>query len=173
MRPAFVNIKGSGPSKLLGWETFTAYAEEILSLSQEARSAVASIAGSADNNLTIGALETIARSTLPECLTMFREQHPNVTVSLKVAASGDLLQQVETGMIDVAFCFDRGSFDNRLATRLIAKEPVILIAPITGQYARDMPTLTEIGAVSFVATEVGCVYRAMFDKAFADFGHCL
>nr|WP_234903513.1 LysR family transcriptional regulator substrate-binding protein [Agrobacterium vitis] len=104
---------------------------------------------------------------------MFREQHPNVTVSLKVAASGDLLQQVEAGMIDVAFCFDRGSFDNRLATRLIAKEPVILIAPITGQYARGMPTLTEIGAVSFVATEVGCVYRAMFDKAFADFGHCL
>ncbi|KAA0690192.1 LysR family transcriptional regulator [Neorhizobium sp. P12A] len=151
-------------------EVLITYAEEILSLSQEARAAVASVAGSAGRGLTIGALETIARSKLPEWLTFFRGRHSDVAIRLKVAGSGDLIQQLDTGGIDVAFCFDQGRVDSRLATRLVVKEPLVLITPVAGRSALQNPTLAELGSASFVATEVGCVYRALFERAFVDAG---
>lgn len=151
-------------------EALIAYAEEILSLSQDARAAVTSISGSIDGALTIGALQTIASSKLPEWLTKFRSKHPNIAIRLKVAGSGDLIQQLDTGGIDAAFCFDQGNFDNRLARRVIATEPLILITRSNDRFALRSPTLAELGSIPFVVTEVGCVYRALFDQAFADAG---
>ncbi|WP_271899176.1 LysR family transcriptional regulator [Candidatus Phyllobacterium onerii] len=150
--------------------TLLAYADEILSLSDDARAAVASVAGSKQGSLAIGALSTIVSSKFPEWLIDFRGKYPEIAIRLKVAGSGDLMQQLETGMLDAVFCFDRGDFDHRLANRLIATEPLILITPRTGKFALKSGTLAELASASFVATEVGCVYRSLFDNAFADAG---
>lgn len=99
-----------------------------------------------NSGATIGALEAIARSNLPTWLAVFRGKHPSIAVRLKIAGSGDLIQQVAAGAIDVAFCFDQGSFNNRLAARLVFKEPMILIVRADSPVARHMPTLSELSA---------------------------
>lgn len=165
----FVRSKG-GLELTPAGEALTTYAEEILSLSEEARAAIAAISASSEGVLSVGALETIARSKMPEWLMTFRDKHPEIAIRLKVGSSGDLMQQLETGGIDAAFFFDRGGLDNRFAKRLIAAEPLVLIAPATGQFALKSPTLSELASASFVVTEVGCVYRMLFDQAFANAG---
>ena len=146
-------------------------AEELLRLDGEARAAVLAAAGRTSGALTIGALETIASARLAPWLPGFQAGHPDITVRMKVADSGTLRHLLEDGDIDVAFCFERqdgakGAADGRLARRAIGAEPLVLVAAQgQGTAPRD---LADLAALRFVATEPGCVYRHMFDTAFAE-----
>lgn len=148
-------------------------AEELLRLDGEARAAVLAAAGQTSGTLAIGALETIASARLAPWLPGFQASHPGITVRMKVADSGTLLRQLEEGVIDVAFCFERrdimqGAADERLARRTIAAEPLVLVA---GQAQGAAPSdLAALATLPFVATEPGCIYRHMVDTAFAEAG---
>ncbi|MGR9076884.1 LysR family transcriptional regulator [Rhizobium leguminosarum] len=144
-----------------------AYAEEILALNDEAKDAVNAAAGSAEQSITLGTLETIAAERLAPWLSLFRKKNPRVGLKLKVNGSGELLAQLQHGSIDVAFTFDRGQQDERFLTRRICSEPLVLIAGRDAQ-ARPPESLTALSTVPFVATETGCVYRHLFDTAFAE-----
>ncbi|CDM59005.1 MULTISPECIES: LysR family transcriptional regulator [Rhizobium] len=152
-------------------QTLRPYAEEILTLSDEARAAVGVTAGQTAGSVTIGALETIASAMLSQVLSDFQGDHPDIELRLKVAGSGDLLRKLEDGEIDVAFCFDKGGLDERLVKRMISAEPLVLVAPPkeASTISRE-GDLTALASMSFVATEAGCIYRYLFDKAFAEAG---
>ncbi|UVK51650.1 LysR family transcriptional regulator [Mesorhizobium sp. AR02] len=147
-------------------------AEDLLRLDGEARAAVLLAAGQTSGALTIGALETIASARLAPWLPGFQASHPDIIVRMKVADSGTLLRLLRDGDIDVAFCFERRDgakdADERLARRTIGAEPLVLVAaPAQGIAPRD---LAGLAAQRFVATEPGCIYRHMFDTAFAEAG---
>jgi DNA-binding transcriptional LysR family regulator len=148
-------------------------AEDLLRLDGEARAAVQAAAGQTGGQVTIGALETIASARLAPWLPGFQAGHPDIAVRMKVAGSGVLLRQLEDGEIDVAFCFDRrdvgkNASDERFAKRTIVAEPLVLVAaPGQGSVPCDLAALA---ALHFVATEPGCIYRHMFDMAFAEAG---
>lgn len=148
-------------------------AEDLLRLDSEARAAVQTAAGQMGGQVTIGALETIASARLAPWLPGFQTSHPGITVRIKVADSGALRHLLEDGDIDVAFCFERrdgakGAADERLARRTILAEPLLLVAA-PGQDTVPCD-LTALAALRFVATEPGCIYRHMFDTAFAEAG---
>ncbi|MER9655045.1 LysR family transcriptional regulator [Mesorhizobium sp. M0152] len=148
-------------------------AEELLRLDGEARAAVLLAAGQTSGTLTIGALETIASARLAPWLPGFQAGHPDIAVHMKVADSGTLLRLLEDADIDVAFCFEhrdgaKSAADERLARRTILDEPLLLVAaPGQGTVPCDLAALA---ALRFVATEPGCIYRHMFDTAFAEAG---
>ena len=146
-------------------------AEELLRLDGEARAAVQAATGQVSGALTIGALETIASARLAPWLPGFQADHPGIVVRMKVADSGTLLRQLEEGDIDVAFCFgrhDAAKGSERLARRTIAAEPLVLVAS-AGQGTAPCD-LAALAARRFMATEPGCIYRHMFDIAFAEAG---
>lgn len=153
-------------------EALKPYAEEILQLADEARIAVEATTGATATTVTIGALETIAAVKLPQWLAAFRDDQPQIGLRLKIAGSDALLRQLEDGEIDVAFCFDKGVFnrgglDERLARRTISAEPLVLVASAENAAAARQGGLA---AMRFVVTETGCVYRHLFDRAFAETG---
>ncbi len=151
-------------------EVLKPYAEEILALMDEARAAVEATAGQAAGPLTIGALETIASAKMPRWLSAFRGDHPNITLQLKIAGSGDLLHKLEGGDIDIAFCFDKGDLDKRFFKRVVSAEPLVLVASPDEQPVLIADDLGALAAKNFVVTEAGCVYRHLFDKTFAEAG---
>lgn len=151
-------------------EALRLYAEDMLLLAEEARAAVAAAAGRQAGTVVIGALETIAAVRLAPWLSRFRAEHAETDLRLTVAGSGELLRKLEAGAIDVAFCFGEGAFDERLARRVVAVEPIVLIMP-PGRAARaGVPDLSALAAMDFLTTESGCVYRAITDRAFAEAG---
>lgn len=75
------------------------YAEDILTLVDEARSAVADAAGLAAGSVAIGGLETICASRLPPLLAEFSRAHPSIALQLKVATSGELRNAVRCGAV--------------------------------------------------------------------------
>jgi DNA-binding transcriptional LysR family regulator len=149
-------------------EALKPYAEEILQLADEARIAVEARTGTTAATVTVGALETIAAVKLPQWLAAFRGDHPEIGLRLKIAGSNVLLRQLEEGEIDVAFCFDKGGLDERLARRTISAEPLVLIASAENATASGQGDLAALAAMRFVVTETGCVYRHLFDTAFAE-----
>jgi DNA-binding transcriptional LysR family regulator len=149
-------------------EALRAYAEEILNLVGEARAAVDTAAGQAGISLSIGALETIASTALPVWLTRFRKHHPAVELQVTIAGSGDLVRKLDSGDLDIAFCFDRSPPHEGLVRRILAKEPLVLIASPGRQPA--IASFVSLAAQNFVATEPGCLYRQLFDQTFADAG---
>ncbi|KQY13133.1 LysR family transcriptional regulator [Rhizobium sp. Root482] len=151
-------------------ETLKSYAEEILALTDEARAAVEATVGHTGGLVTIGALETIASVKLPQWLSRFRNNHPDIDLRVKVAGSDDLLRGLEDGDIDIAFCFDGGDPDERFSRRIVSVEPMVLVAAPARQPILAGPGLTMLTSMSFVATEVGCVYRHLFDRAFSEAG---
>ena len=152
-------------------ETLKAYAEDILALANDARAAVKAAAGQAAVTLSIGALETIAAAKLPSLLSALRNDHSGIDLRLTVAGSGELMRKLEAGDLDVAFCFDR-SDDERFMTRTVSVESLVLVAPPAAHPTLATGDLTALASMSFVATEAGCVYRRMFDLAFAEAGVC-
>ncbi|CDX36708.1 Transcriptional regulator, LysR family [Mesorhizobium sp. ORS 3359] len=155
-------------------EALKPYAEDLLALAEDARAAVDATKAGTAGSLSIGALETIASARLAPWLAGFRATHAGIDIKLRIAGSGDLLRRLGEGEIDVAFCFERppeldtGASDQRLARRVVAVEPLALIAPPGENHVDvDLATLAE---KHFVATETGCVYRAMVDKAFGEAG---
>ncbi|MDX8482726.1 LysR substrate-binding domain-containing protein [Mesorhizobium sp. VK24D] len=147
------------------------YAEELLALAEEARAAIDATRSETAGPLSIGALETIASARLPEWLADFQAAHPDIDIRLKIAGSGELRRKLGEGEIDVAFCFERsgaGEPDERLARRIVAAEPLVVIAP-PGENRTDVDLAT-LAEKRFVATGSGCVYRAMVDRAFAEAG---
>ncbi|KQV31632.1 LysR family transcriptional regulator [Rhizobium sp. Root1203] len=149
-------------------QTLSPYAEEILMLEDEARAAVATTVGHRAGSVGIGALETIAAIKLPTLLSGFRTDRPDIDIRLTVAGSGDLLRKLDSGEIDVAICFDQGWPDERFVRRTIATEPLIVATPPGGAFASRKPDLAELASMNFITTEVGCVYRGLSDKAFAE-----
>ncbi|MFS8045102.1 LysR family transcriptional regulator [Rhizobium sp. BR 314] len=146
------------------------YAEEILLLADEARVAIAATGGSEKGTVTIGALETIASARLPKWLADFQATHSDIGFRLKIAGTGELMRKLEAGELDVVFCFDGGGLDERFVKRAVAREALVLVAPKGGAFDARQPDLAELATIDFLATEVGCVYRALFDRAFADAG---
>jgi DNA-binding transcriptional LysR family regulator len=151
-------------------ETLKPYAEEILILADGARAAVESTVGQIVGKVTIGALETIASVKLPRWLSAFRNDHPDIDLQLKVAGSDHLFRNLQDGEIDVAFCFDKGRTDERLASRTISAESLILVTSPQKRFTSSSEDCPALPSMPFVATEVGCIYRYLFDKAFAEAG---
>ncbi|TGQ49857.1 LysR family transcriptional regulator [Mesorhizobium sp. M1C.F.Ca.ET.193.01.1.1] len=152
-------------------EALKPYAEELLVLTDEAQAAVDATTGKTAGRLAIGALETIASARLPAWLADFRAAHSGIDIRLRIAGSGELLRRLGDGEIDVAFCFDRPGASEpkeRFARRTVVTEPMVLIAP-PGENRANVD-LAELAEKRFVATETGCVYRAMVDRAFAEAG---
>ncbi|RWB77184.1 MAG: LysR family transcriptional regulator [Mesorhizobium sp.] len=156
-------------------EALKPYAEDLLALADDARATVDATKAGTAGSLSIGALETIASARLAPWLAGFRAAHAGIDIKLRIAGSGELLRRLGDGEIDVAFCFERpaeledaGAPDQHLARRTVAVEPLALIAPPGDNHVDvDLATLAE---KHFVATETGCVYRAMVDKAFGEAG---
>ncbi len=141
-------------------ETLRPYAEEMLALADEARTAVGGTAAT----VTIGALETIATARLAPWLAAFRNDHPDIDIRVRIAGSGDLLRGLAEGQVDLAFCFDTGPADDRFVRRRIGDEAMVLIL------GPNVTAPDDLAALDFVATERGCAYRHLFDRAFTDVG---
>jgi DNA-binding transcriptional LysR family regulator len=151
-------------------QALQSYAEKILALADEARAAVQATEDRSVGSVTIGALETIAAATLPRWLSDFRSNHLDIHVRLKVAGSGELLRKLEDGEIDAAFCFAKCDLDDRFARRTMSMEPLVLVAPPAKYPASPQVDLASLAATGFVTTEVGCIFRHLFDEAFAGAG---
>ncbi|GAA2285391.1 hypothetical protein GCM10010149_34070 [Nonomuraea roseoviolacea subsp. roseoviolacea] len=84
-------------------ETLLAYAERMLTLHDEARSALGGQGEPATGSRTIGLLEDLAVTTLPATLADYAALHPRIELEVVVTSAARLRRMAEQGRLDLVF----------------------------------------------------------------------
>ncbi|PLP57205.1 LysR family transcriptional regulator [Mesorhizobium loti] len=147
------------------------HAPDLLVRADEVRTAVAAAANTTAGALTIGGLETLCASYLPPLLAHFGAEHPAMRLQLKSAGSGDLRGGVKSGALDVSFAFGEPPETPELKHEVVAEEELVVALPAGHRLAgRATANADDLHNEPFLVTEQGCVYRQMFETAFAKHG---
>ena len=150
-------------------ERLVGYAAEMLRLAGQARSAVADAAGTVSGRLVVGGLETLCATRLPNLLAAFHRLHPAVDLTVKTADSGALRSGVRSGDVDVGFCFGDAPAGPEFRGEAVGQEDLLVMLPPNHRLAgRDEIGPEDLADEAFLVTQPGCVYRRMFDEAFAE-----
>jgi DNA-binding transcriptional LysR family regulator len=145
------------------------YAEQIFSLTNEAKSALKDLGGLSAGRLKIGACATLCAHFVPDLIAPFLAKHPGLNIDLAACNAAQLEEGLRTRRFSLGFFvgpFSQDLFD----ARLIGTDEVVAVA------AAGHPQLgIELSAQSLVKRAVilrepGSGTRAVVEKAFAQMG---
>jgi DNA-binding transcriptional LysR family regulator len=115
---------------------FLADVEQILAHIQRAKATAQRAQRGETGRLTVGINNSISNSLLPEILSMFRSQFPDVQLSLQELLMKDSIQKLQNRELDVDFVnvynvqnLDGG--ENWLTHEVIHQEPLVVVLPDT------------------------------------------
>ena len=129
----------------------------------------------AHNGLQGGTLHLGASSTpgiylLPDTLGCFRRDHPNVTIEVEIASTGEILERLLTGRIQLALVGEP-NVDERIALEPFLEDEIIGIAGsgrLQAQNGRISPKRLE--AETLLVREPGSSTRRIAEQALARAG---
>lgn len=147
-------------------ESFLGYAWRILQLTEESRNALLDN-GVPSGLLRLGSMETTAAIRLPQVLIKYREQYPDVKLSLLTGTTVELIKAVETHRLDGAFV---GGFhqNTALAQEEIFSEELVLLS---SRQFDSLPQLIEhMPQQTVLVFRSGCFYRSTLENWFYQAG---
>ncbi|HBC97471.1 MAG TPA: LysR family transcriptional regulator [Clostridium sp.] len=146
------------------------YAENIISLTEEAREAVGGI-DFPHGILRIGIVESLCTMRLPEMLKNYHMKYPEVEIIIKVGVCSDLRSMLKNNIVDLAFILDKPTVDPDLICCVSYNEPMIFLSsPVNGLAGKNQITIEDIKDEPLIVTEKGCSYRNIFEKMFQKSG---
>ncbi|HEY0629038.1 MAG TPA: LysR family transcriptional regulator [Sphingomicrobium sp.] len=148
-----------------------AKAQALLQLANEARAAVAEVAGLERGHLRLGAAPNITIfMDVPALVSTFHDRYPGIEIHLSQGGSAQLLEQLRGGELDLAILSICEPHPD-IATVPIANEAMVLVcAPRHELAGRRKVPLGELQAYPFVDFEQGWATRQLIDRAFAEAG---
>ncbi len=112
--------------------------------------------------LSIGAAESLCVYRLPALLGEYRKRYPKVELHLEVSSCQNFAGMLREGAIDVAFSLTKLIKLADMATSVLVKEPMIVVAkpgdPLT-QKSYLVPR--DLEGQAFILTEKTCGYRPL------------
>ncbi len=103
-------------------------ARALLAGAEEARHAVADVAGLATGRVAIGTIQTLTCVELPAELATFHRRFPGVQVSVRDAPVGELTEALRAGELDLAYLVpDAGNLPEGLTAYATWREELVLI----------------------------------------------
>jgi DNA-binding transcriptional LysR family regulator len=146
-------------------------ARRTLSSATAARDAVAAVQGLQRGRLAVGTLQCICTVDLPAVLARFKAVHPGVEIRLQHGESGELIEQVRSGRLDVAFTSWPARCPDSVTLAPLASLPLALACgPEHFLAGRDSVALGELAGLSFVDYYPGWGTRDAVDRALAAAG---
>lgn len=145
-------------------EVLLGYADRLLALAEEARTAVAD--GAPRGSLRLGSMESTAATRLPAILARFHAAHPAVKLELQTGPTARMMAAVLEGRLDCALV--SGPIDDeRLSTYPAFAEELVLVAPLSH------PAITrpqDLSTRTLLTFEAGCAYRLKLESWLASQG---
>ncbi len=138
------------------------YSEQLLTLSSEALDAVQAAAGVAVQTLKLGVGHTLATYLLPVTLSRYRSLYPDDTVRLSVGNTGELLELLISGAIDVALVGSPADHAEILTESFMHDRLVVIVSPADEWASRAAATLDDLRGRLLLTREPGsALYRTI------------
>jgi DNA-binding transcriptional LysR family regulator len=149
---------------------FLPYAERLIQLAAEARSAMTEGA-EPGGSLMIGACEVLCTYRLPAVLQSFRKRFPNVKLAIDSTHCSDLPAKLSRGAIDMAFIFDRYELTDEFEHEELATEPLTLVVPADHRLSsQGSIPLRALDGERLLVNQPGCGHREFLEDALARSG---
>ncbi len=108
-------------------EQLLPYAKQLLTLAQETLDEL--IDNKPKGKLKVGAMEAVAATRLAEPLMCFHQEYPEVELEIKTGPTGDLIDRVLLGELDIALVADPKQ-DHRLVITPIFNETLTMVSDL-------------------------------------------
>ncbi|MGD8894312.1 MAG: selenium metabolism-associated LysR family transcriptional regulator [Desulfobacterales bacterium] len=129
--------------------------KDIFSLIDEAKARIDDIEGLATGALKVGASFTIGIYIAPDFLAEFRNQHPNISVSLDISLSRHIVNKVRRNLLDVGLVGAPPKDEKLISARVLMDELVVII-PHDHKWAnRKKLRPKELTEQPFILSKVG------------------
>jgi DNA-binding transcriptional LysR family regulator len=104
--------------------------------------------------LRIGFISTAGSEIVPNIIRQFRELNPEVEFSLRAITTGDQVQMLEAGSLDIGFLRLPIGGHSALDVVTVHREPFVLVVPTSHKLAkRKRVRLSEVSGQDFVMYE--------------------
>ncbi len=135
------------------------YAEEILTLTEQAETAMRDDSV-ASGELKIGTLETLSQMTLPDILSKYHEENPDVSLSITTGNSSFLIDGVLNRELDLAVISGAVKHPD-LVVLSYHKEKMSLV---TERQFMNQSIDKILQSCTLLVFQEGCYYRAMLEQ---------
>lgn len=141
-------------------EALLPYAERLLLLADEGRTAARNAAGLAERTLRLGVGHTLAIYLLPDLLRRYRATYPGYQVRIAVGNSTELLEQVLSDQIELALVGSPAVHPDLTITTFMEDRLVVIVAPDDPWAGRESVTLAEVRERPLLTREPGSALHA-------------
>lgn len=145
----------------------------VLPLARElesVRQGMLDLGGRPTGVVRLGAVPSLSVGVVPHCLAGFCNSHPDVTVQLSEGYSATLLQQVESGNLDLALINDLQQPNGLVVEPLASEELVIVTAAGSGVLGSSGVSLAELTRTNVIVPSRGQGLRVLLDRTLAQAG---
>ena len=114
------------------------YSERILALCEESCRALVDLKNGSRGNLTIGASEVIGTYLIPQIITLFKQNHPQINLKIVINSTSFLTNSILKKKIDLAIIEEKISYNSegKFKIRKFVNEEINLIIPKSHPYIK-------------------------------------
>lgn len=143
-------------------------ARTIVDLKRSITEGMASFLGRIEGVLTVGASSVPGECLLPRLMTGFHAEHPTVRTRLRISDSGETLDDLRHGDIELGVVGATAT-DSDLQFESLASDTLVLVAPVKmGKKRRTAPvSLREVRELPLLLREAGSGTRTALELALA------
>ncbi len=141
------------------------FAQQMLNLRQSAQAAVKELRDLQRGKLVLGANEYTVMYLLP-VIPLFKARHPHIKVEVKRSLASRIPTEILGRDVEIGVVSYKPS-DNAIASiPVITDELALIVAPSHPLSAKDVVSVRELGAESFIAHNVPSPYRERVIRTF-------
>lgn len=146
---------------------FLLYAQDIIRLSQEAKTNMKSSA-TVSGELRLAMAESLCISLFPEILKNFQKKYPQVHITIKTGITNEMFRMLLQNEVDMIYTLDERIYQKDLELLLDEPEPICFAAPIGHPLVSyEHLSLKDLTSYGFLLTEKDMSYRRQLDQKLA------
>lgn len=143
------------------------HAQELVTLKRSIAESMATFLGRVEGVLTVGASSVPGEYLLPRLMTGFHTAHPSVLTRLRISDSGDTLDDLRHGDVELAVVGSSAS-DSDLHFEPFASDSLVLAVPAARAWKnRSRVTLRQLRDLPLLVRESGSGTRTALETALA------
>jgi DNA-binding transcriptional LysR family regulator len=161
---------GRGSRLTSAGSVLAARAAEALNALAAGEEELHALAGLEAGTVHIGASTTPGVYLLPDTLGCFRREHPNVAVEVEIASSGEILERLLAGRLQLALVGEVDAPERIVLEPFLEDEIVGVAAPGVVALSRGRATPAELSRHLVLVRERGSSTRRIAERALAEAG---
>ena len=165
-----VERNGRGSRLTEAGAVLAAHAAQALQTLQAGEEELRRLAGLEAGTIHIGASTTPGVYLLPDTLGCFRRDHPNVDVEVEIASTGEILDRLLSGSIQLAFIGETDPDERVLLEPFITDEIVGVAKPGLLKLRDGNARGSELAEKTLLVRETGSSTRRLSERALATAG---